>query len=96
MKLKLKNGGIVKLQNAATKIPETDWNKFGSGLNIKRLYIPPSESLMIPEKPKSIWDNIKEMFQNAKTMLHREKQIGPLVMAYNKPTIRVENGGNLA
>ena len=94
MKLRLKSGGIVKLQNGSHV---TDWNNFCSGLNIKRLWIPASESMR--EQPKTIWDNIKDFIQNAKIKLQsieRPKNIGIWEFAQGQQARVVEHGGTMS
>jgi len=92
MKLKLKSGGIVKLQNAATTIPATNWNEFPKQLNLTSFTIPAN----IPEDPKPLWERIKDIWQNRVKVIRRPSKIGPVVSAYGQHAKVVEHGGEIS
>ena len=92
MKLKLKNGGTIKLQNGAI-FPENTPSQLmdNVGLHVTRVWVPE------PLPQKSLWDRISEWFQKRKEALKsttREKYIGPLVLTTDG-TKRVKRGGYL-
>lgn len=95
MKLKLKSGGIIKLQNAATTIPNNDWDNFPRQLNLTSFTIPASKSITDQSKWKgkleSLWRNIKLRLESTV----RPKAISVFSSAYGKPTTIVKDGGNL-
>lgn len=95
MKLKLKNGGIIKLQNAATTIPENPIDRLTDnvGLKITKVWIPDA-----PPPKTTFWDRLSEWFRKRKEALQsieRPKAIGPLVLTREGTKI-VEHGGNLS
>lgn len=96
MKLKLKNGGIIKLQNAATTIPEIQNSLMdGIGLLVNKMWIPEN----LPVQRKTFWEKLSDWFKERKGYLkstERSKVIGPWESAYGKPTRIVEHGGNMS
>ena len=97
MKLKLKNGGIIKLQNAVTTIPEIQNSLMdGIGLQVNKMWIPEN----IPARQKTFWEVIKELVKNGRNSLKSKerpfKGIGTWEFAHGKPPRVVEHGGNMS